>query len=66
MDSRMDDQTHMMSGPLGLSGISRADVTDLDSVSRKHEYQGPAQDIGDILQQIMAITDESLDEAQAR
>lgn len=61
----MDDQTHMMSGPLGLSGIPRADVTDLD-VSRKHEYQGQPQDIGDILQQIMAITDESLDEAQAR
>ena len=65
MDSIMDDQTHMMSGPIGLSGISRADMAELEA-ARKHEYQGQSRNIGDILQQIMAITDESLDEAQAR
>uniref|UniRef100_A0A8C5B7W8 Pre-B-cell leukemia transcription factor 1 n=1 Tax=Gadus morhua TaxID=8049 RepID=A0A8C5B7W8_GADMO len=60
----MDDQTRMMSGLAGLGGLSQADVGDPDGV-RKSLGQ-PQQDIGDILQQIMAITDESLDEAQAR
>ena len=30
------------------------------------EQDGKKQDLGDLLQQIMAITDQSLDEAQAR
>ena len=60
----MDDQTRMLSGLAGLGGLSQADVGDPDGV-RKSLGQ-PQQDIGDILQQIMAITDESLDEAQAR
>ncbi|KAL0992634.1 hypothetical protein UPYG_G00096030 [Umbra pygmaea] len=60
----MDDQTRMLAGLGGLGGLSHADVGDPDSV-RKQLGQ-PQQDIGDILQQIMAITDESLDEAQAR
>ncbi|XP_027139098.1 pre-B-cell leukemia transcription factor 1 isoform X2 [Larimichthys crocea] len=56
----------MMLGHLGLSGLTQEDVGDPDNI-RKHQNLGqPQQDMGDILQQIMAITDESLDEAQAR
>lgn len=36
-----------------------------DGVGQEHE-QSRKQEIGDILQQIMTITDQSLDEAQAR
>ncbi|KAA0705364.1 Pre-B-cell leukemia transcription factor 4 Homeobox protein PBX4 [Triplophysa tibetana] len=49
----------------GLGGLSQADVGDPDSVRKQQSLGQPQQDIGDILQQIMAITDESLDEAQA-
>lgn len=56
----MDDhQTRMLSGLTGLGGLGQGDPNDPDPVRKQ-------QDIGDILQQIMAITDESLDEAQAR
>lgn len=61
----MDDQTRMMTGLTGLGGLQQADV-DPDSVRKQQSLGQPQQDIGDILQQIMAITDESLDEAQAR
>ncbi|XP_023260097.1 pre-B-cell leukemia transcription factor 1-like isoform X1 [Seriola lalandi dorsalis] len=61
----MDDQTRMMTGLTGLGGLPQADV-DPDSVRKQQSLGQPQQDIGDILQQIMAITDESLDEAQAR
>ncbi|KAM4598116.1 pre-B-cell leukemia transcription factor 4 isoform 2-T2 [Polymixia lowei] len=62
----MDDQTRMLTGLAGLGGLSQADVGDPDSVRKQQSLGQPQQDIGDILQQIMAITDESLDEAQAR
>ncbi|KAK6301009.1 hypothetical protein J4Q44_G00291070 [Coregonus suidteri] len=62
----MEDQARMMSGLVGLSGLSHADVGDHDAGRKQHALGQPQQDIGDILQQIMAITDESLDEAQAR
>ncbi|XP_074519926.1 pre-B-cell leukemia transcription factor 1-like isoform X2 [Halichoeres trimaculatus] len=62
----MENQTGMMLAHIGLSGLSQEDVGDPDNM-RKHQNMGqPQQDIGDILQQIMTITDESLDEAQAR
>lgn len=58
----------MMLGHIGLTGLSQEDVgePDLNSLRKHHSLGQPQQDIGDILQQIMAITDESLDEAQAR
>ncbi|XP_035262040.1 pre-B-cell leukemia transcription factor 1-like isoform X2 [Anguilla rostrata] len=62
----MDDQTRMMTGLVGIGGLTQADVGDPDSVRKQQSLGQPQQDIGDILQQIMAITDESLDEAQAR
>ncbi|KAM4531838.1 pre-B-cell leukemia transcription factor 4 isoform X4 [Leuresthes tenuis] len=62
----MDDQTRMLTGLTGLGGLPQADVGDPDSVRKQQSLGQPQQDIGDILQQIMAITDESLDEAQAR
>uniref|UniRef100_A0A3B5LR10 Pre-B-cell leukemia transcription factor 1 n=1 Tax=Xiphophorus couchianus TaxID=32473 RepID=A0A3B5LR10_9TELE len=62
----MDDQTRMLTGLTGLGGLSQPDVGDPDSVRKQQSLGQPQQDIGDILQQIMAITDESLDEAQAR
>ncbi|XP_063059632.1 pre-B-cell leukemia transcription factor 1-like [Engraulis encrasicolus] len=65
MDPGMDEQTHMMAGHI-LTGLSRPDIADLDAPGKQHEYPGQPRAIGDILQQIMAITDESLDEAQAR
>lgn len=35
-------------------------------MKQTEELDGRKQDIGDILQQIMSITDQSLDEAQAK
>lgn len=56
----------MLTSLAGLSGLTQSDVVDPDSVRKQQSLVQPQQDIGDILQQIMAITDESLDEAQAR
>ncbi|MEQ2161210.1 hypothetical protein GOODEAATRI_007454 [Goodea atripinnis] len=56
----------MLTGLTGLGGLQQPDVGDPDSVRKQQSLGQPQQDIGDILQQIMAITDESLDEAQAR
>lgn len=62
----MDDRNaygqnpHCISGLLGIGGMQGYGMhPDGMGGERKHE-------IGDILQQIIAITDQSLDEAQAR
>lgn len=51
---------------LGHTGLSPEDVGDPDNIRKLHPLGQPQQDIGDVLQQIMAITHESLDEAQTR
>ncbi|XP_072529816.1 pre-B-cell leukemia transcription factor 3 isoform X2 [Salminus brasiliensis] len=65
----MDEQTHIMQS-LGGVTLSRA-VHGGMALVPSHEHEGAEedarkQDIGDILHQIMAITDQSLDEAQAK
>uniref|UniRef100_A0AAV2KSZ5 PBC domain-containing protein n=1 Tax=Knipowitschia caucasica TaxID=637954 RepID=A0AAV2KSZ5_KNICA len=60
----MDEQARLMHshagvGMTGHPGLHMQDSAGADGDGRK-------QDIGDILQQIMTITDQSLDEAQAR
>lgn len=62
----MEDRARLMSAHAGLSGLPQVDVGDHEDFQRHHNIGQEKQDIGDILQQIMAITDESLDEAQAR
>ncbi|XP_068606842.1 pre-B-cell leukemia transcription factor 1-like [Brachionichthys hirsutus] len=59
----MENQARMM---LGHSGFSQEVAGDPDSTREHHTFGQPLQNIGDVLQQIMAITHESLDEAQAR
>ncbi|XP_070684091.1 pre-B-cell leukemia transcription factor 1-like [Pempheris klunzingeri] len=57
----------MMLGHIGLTGLSQEDMGEPENIRKHHDLGQPQQrEIGDILQQIMAITDESLDEAQAR
>lgn len=55
----MEDQTHLMQT---LGGVTLAG----HPLSLPAPHDGKQQDIGDILQQIMTITDQSLDEAQAK
>lgn len=49
-------------------GLSQGELCEPDAVMKLHGLGGQQQqqDIGGILQQIMGITEESLDEAQAR
>lgn len=62
----MEEQARLMSGLAGLSGM-QGDMAEHEAARKQLSLgQQGQQDIGDILQQIMAITDESLDEAQAR
>lgn len=52
---------HMAHGySMGPSGVGQDGMQEMEQVCQRK------QDIGDILQQIMTITDQSLDEAQAR
>uniref|UniRef100_A0A7N8WJK5 Pre-B-cell leukemia transcription factor 1-like n=1 Tax=Mastacembelus armatus TaxID=205130 RepID=A0A7N8WJK5_9TELE len=62
----MEDQARGMPGHSGLSVLSQDGVGDPDDRRKHYNSVQPKEDIGDILQQIMTITDESLDEAQAR
>lgn len=68
----MEHHNHMMLDcPVGLS---QGELCEPDAVMKlhglggqqQHQSQQQQQDIGGILQQIMGITEESLDEAQAR
>lgn len=60
----MDEQSLMMQGLVSLSRPVHGGLA-LDP-PHDHQDDGGKQDIGDILHQIMAITDQSLDEAQAK
>jgi len=52
---------HMAHGySMGPSGVGQDGMQEMEQACQRK------QDIGDILQQIMTITDQSLDEAQAR
>lgn len=65
----MEDWVHLMPGRTGPAGLSQEDAGDPDDMREHHNLGRPRpqqQRIGDILQQIMAVVDESLDEAQAR
>ncbi|KAG7223728.1 hypothetical protein INR49_026410 [Caranx melampygus] len=62
----MEDQGNLMPAHAGLTCLSQRDAGDPVAVGKHHNPGQPQQDIGDILRQMMAITDESLDEAQAR
>uniref|UniRef100_A0A673BF17 Uncharacterized protein n=1 Tax=Sphaeramia orbicularis TaxID=375764 RepID=A0A673BF17_9TELE len=60
-------QAHIMSGHSAASGLPQEAEHDPDHMRTTHPNHGQSQqDIADMLQQIMNITDESLDEAQAR
>ncbi|XP_036435868.1 pre-B-cell leukemia transcription factor 3 isoform X2 [Colossoma macropomum] len=65
----MDEQTHIMQslGGVTLSRTVHGGMALAPSLDHQgSEDDGRKQDIGDILHQIMAITDQSLDEAQAK
>ncbi|XP_077132285.1 pre-B-cell leukemia transcription factor 1 isoform X5 [Ranitomeya variabilis] len=64
----MDDQPRLMhSHPgVGMPGHPSLSQHMQDGTGASEGEGGRKQDIGDILQQIMTITDQSLDEAQAR
>lgn len=62
----VEDQIRMMSAHSGLTELPQEDVGDPDDIRKHHNLGQPQQDVGEILQRIMAITDESLNEAQAR
>ncbi|KAK7888644.1 hypothetical protein WMY93_024204 [Mugilogobius chulae] len=63
----MDEQARLMhshAGVVGMAGHPGLPQHMQDNAGA--DGDGRKQDIGDILQQIMTITDQSLDEAQAR
>jgi len=63
----MDEQPRLMHAhtAVGMSGHPGLSQHIQDNTGA-NDGDGRKQDIGDILQQIMTITDQSLDEAQAR
>uniref|UniRef100_A0A2K6FLU8 PBC domain-containing protein n=1 Tax=Propithecus coquereli TaxID=379532 RepID=A0A2K6FLU8_PROCO len=64
----MDEQPRLMHSHAGVGMAGHSSLSQhLQDGARGTEGEGGRkQDIGDILQQIMTITDQSLDEAQAR
>lgn len=64
----MDDQPRLMHSHAGVGMAGHPGLSQhmQDGAGGTEGEGGRKQDIGDILQQIMTITDQSLDEAQAR
>ncbi|KAH9629592.1 hypothetical protein HF086_002528 [Spodoptera exigua] len=62
----MDDPNRMMAHSGGLMGPQGYGLPGGEGTPTAGEGEARKQDIGEILQQIMNITDQSLDEAQAR
>ncbi|GBP08255.1 Homeobox protein extradenticle [Eumeta japonica] len=62
----MDDPNRMMAHSGGLMGPQGYGLPGGDGAPTAGDGEARKQDIGEILQQIMNITDQSLDEAQAR
>ncbi|KAI5631903.1 PBC domain-containing protein [Phthorimaea operculella] len=62
----MDDPNRMMAHSGGLMGPQGYGLAGNEAAPATGEGEARKQDIGEILQQIMNITDQSLDEAQAR
>uniref|UniRef100_A0A670IB24 PBX homeobox 1 n=1 Tax=Podarcis muralis TaxID=64176 RepID=A0A670IB24_PODMU len=64
----MDDQPRLMHSHAGVGMAGHPGLSQhmQDGAGGAEGEGGRKQDIGDILQQIMTITDQSLDEAQAR
>uniref|UniRef100_A0A2D4JJ51 PBC domain-containing protein n=2 Tax=Micrurus TaxID=8634 RepID=A0A2D4JJ51_MICLE len=64
----MDDQPRLMHSHAGVGMAGHPGLSQHmpDGAAGTETEGGRKQDIGDILQQIMTITDQSLDEAQAR
>lgn len=62
----MDDQPRLMHSSHGVGMAGHPGLAQHMQDGTGGDADGRKQDIGDILQQIMTITDQSLDEAQAR
>uniref|UniRef100_A0AAQ4QRL8 PBC domain-containing protein n=1 Tax=Gasterosteus aculeatus aculeatus TaxID=481459 RepID=A0AAQ4QRL8_GASAC len=63
----MDEQTRLMHSHTGVGMAGHPGLPPhMQEGTGGPDGDGRKQDIGDILQQIMTITDQSLDEAQAR
>ncbi|CAG5861609.1 unnamed protein product, partial [Menidia menidia] len=63
----MEEQSRLMHSHTGVSMAGHPGLPQLmQEGTGGTDLDGRKQDIGDILQQIMTITDQSLDEAQAR
>lgn len=62
----MDDPNRMMAHSGGLMGPQGYGLPGGEGTPASGDGEARKQDIGEILQQIMNITDQSLDEAQAR
>lgn len=63
----MDEQSRLMHSHAGVGMTGHPGLSQhMQEGTGGSDGDGRKQDIGDILQQIMTITDQSLDEAQAR
>lgn len=61
-----NDRLMHTSAPMPVNSVSMMHGQQGAEMKQSEELDGRKQDIGDILQQIMSITDQSLDEAQAK